>query len=73
MRRATAYRSCVADAKDETRECPMCGESMRRQQRVTVIAIPGTSEVKEHLFEEWVCRECDYFEETGLRGDEERT
>jgi hypothetical protein len=50
----------------------MCGESMRRQQRLVVVHIPGTSEVKQHVLEEWVCRECDFFEETGLQGDEER-
>ncbi len=50
----------------------MCGESMRRQARVVSIRIPGTNEVREHQVDEWVCRECDYFEEVGLRGDEER-
>lgn len=56
----------------QTRECPMCGETMRRQSRVVVVHIPGTNEVKPHTVDEWVCRECDYFEEVGLRGDEER-
>lgn len=49
----------------------MCGESMRRQGRIAVVRIPGTTEVKEHIVEEWVCRECDYFEEAGLEGDED--
>lgn len=51
----------------------MCGESMRRQDRMVAIHIPGTNEVKEHPVEEWICRECDYFEEVGQRGDEERS
>lgn len=50
----------------------MCGESMRRHDRVVIVRIPGTQEVKQHTVQEWVCRECDYFEEAGLRGDEER-
>jgi hypothetical protein len=49
----------------------MCGESMRPQDRIVVVHIPGTTEVKQHVVVEWVCRECDYFEEAGLRGDEE--
>lgn len=49
----------------------MCGESMRKQERETVIRIPGTTEVRRLKTYEWVCLECDYFEEVGLRGDEE--
>jgi uncharacterized protein with PIN domain len=57
---------------DEFRECPMCGEAMRKQDRETVVRIPGTSEQRTHTVVEWVCLECDYFEEAGLRGDEEK-
>jgi acetone carboxylase gamma subunit len=43
------------------KECPLCGESMRLHVR----------EIREHpgvdggvrLFREWICPECDYFEE----------
>jgi rubredoxin len=48
---------------EEVRECPMCGEKMRREARDTVDLIPGTSEAKKRLVIEWVCPECDYFEE----------
>lgn len=50
----------------------MCGEAMRKQDRETVVRIPGTSEQRTHTVVEWVCLECDYFEEAGLRGDEEK-
>jgi rubredoxin len=59
----------VVNEVQQSRECPMCGESMRRQDRIAVIRIPGTSEVKEHTIEEWVCRECDYFEESGAEDE----
>lgn len=45
------------------RECPMCGEQMRRNEREAVDLVPGTSEVKRQMTFEWVCPECDYFEE----------
>lgn len=41
----------------------MCGERMRRKLREIVDQIPGTSESKSRLVIEWVCPECDYFEE----------
>jgi C4-type Zn-finger protein len=45
------------------RECPMCGEMMRPHEREIVDTIPGTSEVKRRKAIEWVCPDCDYFEE----------
>lgn len=50
----------------------MCGEGMRRQEREQVIRIPGTTEVKKQIVHEWICMECDHFEEAGSRGDDER-
>ncbi len=51
------------------RECPMCGERMRRHQREIVSLIPGTSEAKRRVAFEWVCPECDYFEEEEEGGE----
>jgi hypothetical protein len=47
----------------EPKECPMCGSTMRQQQRQQVDRIPGTREAKTQKVTEWVCPECDYFEE----------
>lgn len=44
-------------------ECPMCGEFMRLVERTQVDRIPGTSQVATRKMMEWVCPECDYFEE----------
>ena len=45
------------------RDCPLCGERMRLVERTVVDRTPGTSEEKTTHFFEWVCPECDYFEE----------
>ena len=45
------------------RECPLCSEMMRREEREMVDRVPGTAEVKRTKLVEWVCPECDYFEE----------
>jgi C4-type Zn-finger protein len=45
------------------RECPLCGERMRLVTRETVTRVPGTPQEVRTSIREWVCRECDYFEE----------
>jgi hypothetical protein len=44
-------------------ECPMCGETMRLREREIVHRVPGTSQSRTTKYREWVCPECDYFEE----------
>jgi len=46
-----------------TRECPMCAGSMRLVVREEVLHIPGQGQTKAQRAREWVCPECDYFEE----------
>ena len=50
-------------ARGMERECPQCGERMRFVTRETVTRVPGTSQEVRRTTQEWVCRECDYFEE----------
>lgn len=45
------------------KECPMCGEWMRLREREVTERVPGTSQATTSKFREWVCPECDYFEE----------
>ena len=47
----------------------MCGESMKLTARQTTDMLPGAQQSMVTTFAEWVCPECDYFEEAD--GDEE--
>ena len=47
------------------KECPMCGEMMRLREREAVDRVPGTPQTSTSTYQEWVCPECDYFEEVG--------
>jgi predicted RNA-binding Zn-ribbon protein involved in translation (DUF1610 family) len=50
------------------KDCPMCGETMRLREREIVDRVPGTSQTQRSTAREWVCPECDYFEEYDLEG-----
>ncbi len=47
----------------DTRECPLCGGTMRLRRSETVVQIPGNPTATTRLQAEWVCPDCDYFEE----------
>ena len=55
-----------------TKECPMCGEFMRLVTRETVSRVPGTAQEVKTPVREWICPECDYFEEAEGEGDRRR-
>src|SRR5258705_2572079 len=46
-----------------TRECPMCGCTMQLKKRETVVHLPGNPSGTKSKAAEWVCPDCDYFEE----------
>jgi YgiT-type zinc finger domain-containing protein len=48
---------------EKTTECPLCGEMMRLKVREQIDYIPGQSQVVRHEIKEWICPDCDYFEE----------
>ncbi len=50
------------------KDCPMCGETMRLREREITDRVPGTPQTKTTVFREWVCPECDYFEEAEETG-----
>jgi hypothetical protein len=41
----------------------MCGETMRLNERELTENVPGTPEAPVTKIREWVCPECDYFED----------
>ena len=47
----------------DTRECPMCGGTMQLKQTIVVSHIPGYIDAEPKKTLEWVCPDCDYFEE----------
>ena len=47
----------------------MCGGSMQLKRRQTETLVPGNPRSTTTQSTEWVCPDCDYFEEA----DEERT
>jgi hypothetical protein len=46
----------------------MCGERMRLHTNETIVRIPGNPNATAHLTYEWVCPDCDYFEEAEEEG-----
>ncbi|HEY7291402.1 MAG TPA: YgiT-type zinc finger protein [Vicinamibacterales bacterium] len=50
-----------------TKECPLCGGTMHAKDRERTVQIPGNPNATTHVVREWVCSDCDYFEE----GDDE--
>jgi len=46
----------------------MCGETMRLSEREIGERIPGQHQPSVHRIREWVCPECDYFEEADSEG-----
>jgi transposase len=45
------------------KECPLCGEMMRLKEREDVVQIPGNPRPTATKAREWICPECDYFED----------
>jgi hypothetical protein len=46
----------------------MCGSAMRLTRTQTVARIPGYPDATTGIAAEWVCPECDYFEEAEEKG-----
>lgn len=45
------------------RECPMCGGTMRLRVGETTVRVPGNPRATPRPTREWVCPDCDYFED----------
>ena len=56
---ATAVGATIAPMK----ECPLCGENMRLSVREVQDRVPGVSQPTPRVVREWICPECDYFED----------
>jgi uncharacterized protein YlaI len=45
------------------KECPMCGEAMRLVTRDSLDRVPGTGQTTNRQVREWICPECEHWEE----------
>ena len=45
------------------KECPLCGTSMRLKHTETAEQIPGNPRPTVRRLTEWICPDCDYYEE----------
>jgi hypothetical protein len=45
------------------KDCPLCGEGMHLREREVTDRVPGTAQTKTTKYPEWLCPECDYFED----------
>ena len=45
------------------KECPLCGEIMRLTVREVRDSLPGGAPGTVRILREWICPECDHFEE----------
>ena len=46
-----------------SRECPLCGGSMKLHENKTIVRVPGNPKATTRISREWLCPDCDYFEE----------
>jgi C4-type Zn-finger protein len=45
------------------KECPLCGDTMRLSVREIKEPVPGVGQTVVRVAREWICAECDYFED----------
>jgi YgiT-type zinc finger domain-containing protein len=45
------------------KDCPLCGGAMRLREQRSVVTVPGNPSATTRQTREWVCPDCDYFEE----------
>jgi hypothetical protein len=45
------------------KDCPMCGETMQLHEVEITDRVPGTPQTRTAKVAEWVCPECEYFQE----------
>ena len=68
MSRHTDDATVTLKAMSDTRECPLCCGSMRARETQSVIRVPGNPQATTRIVREWVCPDCDYFEEADEEG-----
>jgi hypothetical protein len=52
-----------------TKECPLCTGSMRLRITEQTLRVPGNPKDTVRQIREWVCPDCDYFEDADEEND----
>jgi uncharacterized protein with PIN domain len=52
----------MADDREQ-RECPLCGGTMAKKETQSVMQVPGNPKPVLRPHREWICPDCDNFEE----------
>jgi transposase len=52
----------------QAKECPLCGGTMRLKESEAVVQIHGNPKPSTRRAREWVCPDCDYFEDAEEEG-----
>jgi len=47
------------------KECPLCGGTMKLKESTVTSHTPGNPQPTTRTVREWVCPDCDNFEEAG--------
>jgi len=47
------------------RECPLCGGAMQLKESTSTTYVPGNPKPATRVVREWICPDCDNFEEAG--------
>ena len=50
------------------KDCPLCGARMELKETENVVYVPGESRTSTRRLREWVCPDCDHFEEAEEEG-----
>ena len=50
------------------KDCPLCGGSMKLREQQSVVKVPGNPRATTRTTREWICPDCDYFEDAEEEG-----
>jgi transposase len=53
------------------KDCPLCGSVMHLKETQSQVHVPGNPQTSSKRVREWICPDCDYFEETDDQRDDE--
>ena len=52
-----------------TKEYPLCGGTMQFRETESIVQVPGNPKPSTRKNREWICPDCDYYEEAEEEGE----